>query len=501
VTTNTNNLEGIYGFLSPASNVSYGGRMRACRARGFRSAGMVIGGTDFVWQDIEVSDCHREYFPRDDVTPANTTGGGQFGLTPTWDGVAALPGGAANQPATGGTLTGLVVGATPDAVAANGVEIGDVFDFTLSDFYIHCDSTGGGIIIDDGSQRIKIANGGLTGGGFGQVRITNSLHVSLLGVDFQGGAKALHLEGSTDYLTVVGCGFDSNTVNLDDDTVTTHRDYVANRFGSGTPFANQLSNGLTIPSGDLTLSAGLLNVLRSAGSGAYAATVRQSNSGGQGMEIRSASGNVLTLNTDITTAAIRLLQTFSEASVVKGHFGFTATDILAFLNAAGSTATWTLDQESGNGSYAGTLDTGGLVSALGVNANTTGAASGEVKTASHVKSGGRVYPSGQVVYGQYMPAASTAMTSDTTGSNANTISLGNVFGELSVINNGTGDTLKVFLNSSFGLVTAIGATTTGYTLTNAGTNIAVYWDSGTSVYRIRNRSGGSQTISAWFFGS
>lgn len=138
----------------------------------------------------------------------------------------------------------------------------------------------------------------------------------------------------------------------------------------------------------------------------------------------------------------------------------------------------------------------GALGANAINVATTGAAAGEVKTNSHAKIGGTVFPSGQTSLGYRASFGAIA--------GGAFVSIGvNVVGLLLIFDSTSGANAAMWCQVGGGISTHISNTNTTVidnTGTDAGTTLSVFRDGATGDYRVKNRTGSSRNVGYQLFG-
>lgn len=262
-------------------------------------------------------------------------------------------------------------------------------------------------------------------------------------------------------MTLGSAGHDALHANANDDIIA-----IASKMGKGSSLPNTAGVLRVTNAGTLSTGWGLVQT----------ADIGLGVIGTQhiaGSQITSALiANDTILDADINSAA-----------------GIAVSKLAAMANKSLLTSNGTTNSASASPTVSGSF-----TAEAGLNAGTTGAATGEVKTSSHAKIGGTMFPGGQTTWGYVVLANNTAVAASAT------LDLGNRNGRMTIWNNTTAEVVQVYTKGGFGSVVVFSAISTGFVVgSDTGTTTAIYWDG--STYRIKNRSAGSQNYAVMLEGA
>lgn len=203
------------------------------------------------------------------------------------------------------------------------------------------------------------------------------------------------------------------------------------------------------------------------------------------------------VNADINAAAAIAYSKLNLAGLITSTDLTNGTLVDADVNASaaiavskvapGANKTLLTSNGTTNSFSTGPTVSGSLTAEAGINAGTTGAGTGEVKTAGAVNAGGTLRASGSVTLGRSHPADGTVVAASAT------ISLGAGFQFVKIINHSTGQMAEFACEGAANTVIQHSSTIAGFTIGDSGANIAIYHDG--TVYRVKNRTAGNQSLS------
>ncbi len=356
---------GLIGAVASGLTITTDPLVTECYFFGYRSAGLINGGVNSITTDCHFRDCHRADFP------AGTPGSP---IAPDYTATAL---GASLQPPTNVVIVGCTVyGATYNNNSNNGIELDSVQGALLADCAFE----------DQHGIGIKIAS---SGGPCSDIRVQNCIVKSINGVTASapslGGSVAVFIANNAVYpirgvvvsgMVVRDCHYilytggdvgsyalydwiltnNTNGWEKADAAETWNSDLHTMVSGAIMPIrrrVNQAPSGANSPN---DYAAVYINAhasgnglwVQGAADGSHYALRVGNNAGatlwyivGNGQVISQASaGPNLSLDTIVTTAAIRSLLAFQESGSTKGAIGLDAVDVLAVLN-AGATAVLT----------------------------------------------------------------------------------------------------------------------------------------------------------------
>lgn len=210
------------------------------------------------------------------------------------------------------------------------------------------------------------------------------------------------------------------------------------------------------------------------------------------------------LNADVAAgAAIAYSKLSLGTSIVNADIATAAAIAISKLAPMTNKTLFTSNGATNSASASPTVS-GSFTAEVGLNAGTTGAGTGEVKTSGAIMAGLAVYPSGQTIVG-FLAGTGSVVAGASAGAGIATTLTGigpNLYGILHIVDTGTGS--HIFCDLSPGAVNnggtaikLIGADFSGAG-SDTGTQIAIYLSGGQVT--LRNRKGDSSTHNIrWLF--